>query len=46
MALVCAKYRKIIFCTLLDIRENVEWPRFLAHFGITAKSFYKHERIC
>jgi len=35
LALMCAK----IFCSLLDIRENVlldirenvEWPRFLAH---------------
>jgi len=39
LALMCAKNRIIIFCILLDIRENalldirekVEWPRFLAH---------------
>ena len=39
LALICAKIRIIIFCSLLDIRENVlldirenvEWPRFLAH---------------
>jgi len=36
LALMCAKIRIIIFCSLLDIsenvlldiRENVEWPRF------------------
>jgi len=39
LALMCAKNRRIIFFSfldiwenvLLDIRENVEWPRFLAH---------------
>jgi len=40
LALMCAKNRIIIFCSLLDIwenvlldiRENVEWPHFfLAH---------------
>ena len=39
LALMCAKNRLIVFCSLLDIRqnvlldirENVEWPRFLAH---------------
>jgi len=36
LALMCAKNRRIIFCSLLDIRENVlldirenvEWPHF------------------
>ena len=39
LALTYAKNHIIIFCSLpdigenivLDIRENVEWPRFLAH---------------
>jgi len=39
LALMCAKYRIIIFYRLLGIRKkvlldickNVEWPRFLAH---------------
>jgi len=39
LTLMYAKNRRIIFCSLLDIRENVllnicenvEWPRFLAH---------------
>jgi len=36
LSLMCAKNRRIIFCSLLDIRknilldvpENVQWPRF------------------
>jgi len=39
LALVCVKSHRIIFCSLLDIRENVlldipknvEWPRFFDH---------------
>ena len=28
---MCAKNRVDIFSSFLDIRQNVEWPRFLAH---------------
>ena len=28
---VCKKNRIIIFCSLLDILANVEWPRLFAH---------------
>ena len=28
---MCASNRVIIFWILLDIQENVQWPRFLAH---------------
>jgi len=31
LALMCAKNRVYIFSSFLDIRQNVEWPRFLAH---------------
>jgi len=31
LALMCAKNRVDIFSSFLDIRQNVEWPRFLAH---------------
>ena len=28
---MCATNRVDIFSSFLDIRQNVEWPRFLAH---------------
>jgi len=28
LALMCAKNHVLIFCSFLDIWENVEWPRF------------------
>ena len=28
---MCAKNHVNIFSSFLDIRQNVEWPRFLAH---------------
>jgi len=28
LALMCAKNRVNIFSSFLDIRQNVEWPRF------------------
>ena len=28
---MCAKNRVNYFSSFLDIRQNVEWPRFLAH---------------
>ena len=31
LALMCAENHAIIFYSFLDIRENVEWTRFLAH---------------
>ena len=31
LALACAKIRVIIFCSFIDILENVEWPSFLDH---------------
>ena len=35
LALMCAKNRVDIFSSFLDIRQNVEWPRFLAHPVVT-----------
>jgi len=37
---MCAKNHLVIFCSYLDIWENVEWPRFLdhpVHFTVTLR---------
>jgi len=31
LALMCAKFRVNILGSFLDISQNAEWPRFLAH---------------
>jgi len=53
LALMYAKNHIIIFCSLpdigenmvLDIRENIEWPRFLAHSVISQLCKVMNENI-
>jgi len=46
LALKYAKNRIIIFCSFLDILENVAWPRFLAHPVYSYRAMLCRARYC